>query len=59
MVINPEYIRSELGKLLNRYGIRISENGLGWKYGPMGFQEQKLKQEIIEPKVRTGRGNHE
>lgn len=50
MVVNQEFIRSEIAKLLNRYGIRISQDGLGWKFGPMGFQQQHVKQEIIGPK---------
>lgn len=50
MVISPEFIRSEIARLLNRYGIRISQDGLGWKFGPMGFQQSHIKQEIIQPK---------
>lgn len=47
MLFPDEYIRSELVKFLNRLGLRISENGLGWKFGPMGFQQQTVKQEVI------------
>ena len=49
MVVTPEYIRREIAKLLNRLGLRISEEGLGWKYGPMGFQHasQKVVQEVV------------
>lgn len=51
MVLPQEYIRSEIEKMLFRLGIRISEDGLGWKFGPMGFQQSKVTQEIIQPKV--------
>lgn len=47
MLFPPEYIRSEIGQLLYRLGIPISKEGLGWKYGPMGFQQQKITQEVI------------
>ena len=47
MLFPDEYARSEISKLLTRLGLRISENGLGWKFGPMGFQEQTIKQEVI------------
>ena len=47
MLFPDEYARSEISKFLTRLGLRISENGLGWKFGPMGFQEQTIKQEVI------------
>lgn len=47
MLFPDEYTRSEIVKLLFRLGIRISEEGLGWKFGPMGFQTQTIKQEVI------------
>jgi len=49
MVLPQEYIRSEIEKILFRLGIRISVEGLGWKYGPMGFQQSKVTQELIQP----------
>lgn len=49
-VLTQEYVRSEIEKMLFRLGIRISEDGLGWKYGPMGFQQSKVTQELIQPK---------
>lgn len=56
MLYPPEFIRRELGRLLTRLGLRISEEGLGWKFGPMGFQTQHLKQEIINPEqVQAGK----
>lgn len=50
MVLTQEYVRSEIEKILFRLGIRISEDGLGWKYGPMGFQQSKVTQELLQPK---------
>lgn len=47
MLLPDEFIRSEIGKMLFRLGIRISEDGLGWKFGPMGFQQSSMRQEII------------
>lgn len=47
MLINEEYILSEIALFLNAHGELISLDGLGWKYGPMGFQQQSVKQEII------------
>lgn len=53
MYVTPEYIRSELTKFLSRLGLQISENGLGWKYGPMGFQHSSVKQEVVQtPEVK-------
>lgn len=47
MLFPEEFIRAEIGKLLYRLGIPISKEGLGWKFGPMGFQQQHIKQEVI------------
>ena len=47
MLINEEYILSQIALFLNAHGELISLDGLGWKYGPMGFQQQSVKQEII------------
>ena len=47
MLIDEEYIRSQIALFLNAHGELISLEGLGWKYGPMGFQQQSLKQEVI------------
>lgn len=47
MLIDDEYIRSQIALNLNAHGELISLEGLGWKYGPMGFQEQTVKQELI------------
>lgn len=49
MAINQEYIRREFSRFLTKLGLTISEDGLGWKYGPMGFQHSSVKQEIINP----------
>jgi len=54
MLFPDEFIRAEIGRYLNRLGLRISENGLGWKFGPMGFQQQTVKQEVIT--VDKGQG---
>jgi len=48
-VIPREFVRREVARLIYRLGIKISENGLGWKFGPMGFQTQHVKQELIQP----------
>lgn len=42
-------VRYEIAQLLFRLGIQISKDGLGWKFGPMGFQYQKqdVKQELV------------
>ena len=47
MLIDDEYIRSQIALNLNAHGELISLDGLGWKYGPMGFQQSSIKQEII------------
>jgi hypothetical protein len=51
MLLPPEFIRSEIAKLLYRLGIRISEDGLGWKYNPMTYSKQHVKQELVQPQV--------
>jgi len=57
MYVTPEYIRSEVTKFLSRLGLQISESGLGWKYGPMGFQHSSVKQELIQtPDIRGEKG---
>jgi hypothetical protein len=56
MLVDEEFIRSEITKLLFRLGIRLSEEGLGWKYGPMGFQQQKITQEVIGVPTTTNLG---
>lgn len=47
MLIDDEYIRSQIALFLNAHGELISLEGLGWKYGPMGFQQSSVRQEII------------
>ena len=54
MLFPEEYARSEISKLLSRLGIRISEEGLGWKFGPMGFQQQTIKQEVVGVPIPSG-----
>lgn len=49
MLYDEEYIRSQITLFLNAHGELISMDGLGWKFGPMGFQQQQIKQEIIQP----------
>ena len=46
MLFDEEFVRSEIAKLLFRLGIRISEEGLGWKFGPMGFSQSTIKQQV-------------
>jgi len=48
MLLTEEFRRAELSKLLTKLGMTISKDGLGWKYGPMGFQQshQSIRQEI-------------
>lgn len=48
MLIDEEYIRSQIALFLNKHGELISFEGLGWKFGPMGFQQQKITQEVIQ-----------
>jgi len=47
MLIDDEYIRSQIALFLNAHGELISYEGLGWKFGPMGFQQTSVRQEII------------
>lgn len=47
MLFPDEFIRAEIAKMLFRLGITISRDGLGWKFGPMGFQQQSIRQEVI------------
>jgi hypothetical protein len=44
-----EFLRSEIARMLFGLGIRISEDGLGWKYNPMTYSHQNVtqKQEVI------------
>lgn len=53
MLVPPEYINKEIGKYENRLGLPISLDGLGWKFGPMGFQQQHVKQEVIGMPVQA------
>ena len=48
-LFSRDRVRYEIVQLLFRLGVQISVDGLGWKYGPMGFQYQKqhVKQELI------------
>ena len=48
-LFSRDYVRYEIVQLLFRLGVQISVEGLGWKYGPMGFQYQKqhVKQELV------------
>jgi len=47
MLIDDEFIRSQIALFLNSHGELISFEGLGWKYGPMGFQEHSVRQELL------------
>ena len=47
MLLPEEFIRKEVARYLLRLGLPISKDGLGWKYGPMGFQQQHIKQELV------------
>jgi len=47
MLIDEEYIRSQIALFLNAHGELISLDGLGWKFGPMGFQSTSIRQEVI------------
>ena len=55
-LFSRDYVRFEIVALLARLGIQISINGLGWKYGPMGFQfkEEKIRQEITSIPQQEG-----
>lgn len=52
--VDAEFIRTQFAKLLYRLGIRISEDALGWRYGPMGFQQSKVIQEVHGIPTTTG-----
>jgi len=47
MLVPHEYINKQIGMFENRLGLPISLDGLGWKFGPMGFQQQHIRQEVI------------
>jgi len=47
MLVPHEFINKEIAKYENRLGLPISLDGLGWKFGPMGFQQQQIRQEVI------------
>jgi len=51
MLITKEYVRKMVAKFIKDLGLTISIDGLGWKFGPMGFQQQKVTQELIQPSV--------
>jgi len=55
-MFSRNYVHFQIVALLARLGIQISVEGLGWKYGPMGFQfkEEHIKQELVN--VPTGEG---
>ena len=55
MLFTREDINSKLAEFLLSLGLPISRDGLGWKYGPMGFQQQHLKQEVINMPTVTGK----
>ena len=54
MVVPHEFINKEIGKYENRLGLPISLDGLGWKFGPMGFQQQHIRQEVIGMPTQAG-----
>lgn len=54
MIIPHEFINREIARYLNRLGTLISLDGLGWKFGPMGFQQQHIKQEVIGVPTKEG-----
>ena len=56
MYVSEEFVRKLLGKLLHRYKIRLSENGLGWLYGPLSHTKQHVKQEVIQQPLQTTGG---
>lgn len=48
MYVTPEYLRSIFAEHLGDLSILLAEDALAWKYGPMGFQESHVKQEITQ-----------
>lgn len=48
MVINAEFVRKQLGMLIHRYKIRLSENALAWLFGPLSHTTQHVKQELVQ-----------
>jgi len=55
MVITGEYRRRKMTDFLGDLSLLLSENALAWKFGPMGFQESRVKQEIIQPMIKEGK----
>ena len=49
MAITREYFRRKMTGFLGDLSLLLSENALAWKFGPMGFQESRVKKEIIQP----------
>jgi len=55
MLVPHERINQEIAKYENTLGLTISLDGLGWKFGPMGFQQQHIRQEVIGMPAQEGR----
>jgi hypothetical protein len=49
MLASDEYIRKQVGKLLHRYKIRLSEDAMAFLAGPLSHTTQHIKQEISQP----------
>lgn len=54
MVISDEYLRRKLAEYVNTTSSTLAVDGLAWKFGPMGFQQQKIVQEVVGIPQQTG-----
>jgi len=47
MLFYEEYFRTAIAQFMNELGLTLSIYALGYKFGPMSYQIQHVKQEII------------
>jgi len=47
MLFYEEYYRKEIAEYMNELGLPLSIDALGYKFGPMSYQIQHVKQEVI------------
>lgn len=48
MVISKEYRRKQMVDLVHGYKLPLSENGLGYLFGPLSHSTQHVSQELIQ-----------
>lgn len=56
MLFYKEYYRKETALYMNELGLPLSIEALGYKYGPMSYQFQHVKQEVVTPEGVVKRG---